>query len=88
MQLMPATAKIYNLTSNHFEPKRNLDAGIAHLKYLMNRYDDNKTLSLAAYNAGETAVAKYKGIPPYEETQHYVAKVLKLYGKYQDSFTG
>ena len=88
MQLMPATARIYNLNSNFFEPRKNMHAGIAHLKYLMERYDDNTTLSLAAYNAGEGAVARHKGIPPYKETQNYVAKVLKLYGKYQQSFTG
>ena len=88
MQLMPATARIYNLNNNFFEPRKNMHAGIAHLKYLLERYDDNTTLSLAAYNAGEGAVARYKGIPPYEETQNYVAKVLKLYGKYQQSFTG
>ena len=88
MQLMPATAKNYNLENNFFEPKSNMNAGIAHLKYLMDRYGDNKTLSLAAYNAGEGAVARYKGIPPYKETQNYVSKVMKLYGKYQDSFTG
>lgn len=88
MQLMPATAKIYQLEDNFFEPKRNMNAGIAHLKYLMNRYDNNKTLSLAAYNAGEGAVAKHKGIPPFKETQNYVTKVIKLYGKYRESFTG
>ena len=88
MQLMPATARIYNLKSNFFEPRKNINAGIAHLKYLMERYDDNTTLSLAAYNAGEGAVARHKGIPPYKETQNYVTKVLKLYGKYQQSFTG
>ncbi len=88
MQLMPATAAIYDLKTNQFEPKKNLNAGIAHFKYLMNRYKGDKTLSLAAYNAGEGAVAKYNGIPPYEETQNYVVKVLKLYGKYRESFTG
>ena len=88
MQLMPATAAIYDLTANQFEPKKNLNAGITHFKYLMDRYKGDKTLSLAAYNAGESAVAKYSGIPPYEETQNYVVKVLKLYGKYRKSFTG
>ena len=88
MQLMPATARSYDLNNNFFEPRKNMNAGIAHLKYLMERYDDNTTLSLAAYNAGEGAVARYDGIPPYKETQNYVTKVLKLYGKYQESFTG
>ena len=88
MQLMPATARSYDLNNNFFEPRKNMNAGIAHLKYLMDRYDDNTTLSLAAYNAGEGAVARYDGIPPYEETQNYVTKVLKLYGKYQESFAG
>jgi len=88
MQLMPATARSYDLDTDQFEPQKNMNVGITHLKYLMDRYENDKTLSLAAYNAGETAVAKYDGIPPFEETQNYVVKVLKLYDKYKDSFTG
>ena len=68
MQLMPATAAIYQLNQNHFDPRRNMEAGIRHIKELLARYDSDKELSLAAYNAGEGAVAKYEGIPPYPET--------------------
>jgi len=88
MQLMPATAASYDLTENHFDPKSNLTVGITHLKYLLDRYNNDKRLSLAAYNAGETAVAKYGGIPPFEETQNYVVKVMGLYGKYRNNFSG
>ena len=88
MQLMPKTAATYNLTENHFEPEANLTAGIRHMKYLLKRYKGDKELSLAAYNAGETAVAKHNGIPPYTETQNYVVKVLNLYDQYSDSFKG
>ena len=82
MQLMPATAKIYNLHDNLFDPSKNLVAGVKHMKELMARYSNNMTLSLAAYNAGETAVKKYRGVPPYKETQNYVKKVIRLYKVY------
>ena len=88
MQLMPGTAKLYNLQPNQFNPESNLVAGIRHMHMLMNRYGEDKKLSLAAYNAGEGAVSKYNGIPPYPETVDYVAKVMKLYNKYLISFTG
>lgn len=83
MQLMPATAANYQLNQDQFNPRRNIEAGIQHMKDLMNRYDRDKQLSLAAYNAGEGAVSKYKGIPPYQETRAYVDKVLKLYKLYK-----
>lgn len=83
MQLMPSTAANYQLKQDHFNPNRNVEAGVQHLKDLMERYDKNKRLSLAAYNAGEGAVSKYRGVPPYEETQNYVVKVLKLYKLYK-----
>lgn len=83
MQLMPATAASYQLTTNTFRPERNIDAGVRHMKDLMDRYDRNKKLSLAAYNAGAGAVSKYNGIPPYQETQNYVVKVMKLYKLYK-----
>ena len=82
MQLMPATAKIYNAHDKLFDPSSNIVAGVKHLKELMSRYSNNMTLSLAAYNAGETAVKKYRGVPPYEETQNYVKKVIRLYKIY------
>lgn len=83
MQLMPATAASYQLTTNTFRPERNIDAGVRHMKDLMERYKNNKKLSLAAYNAGAGAVSKYNGIPPYKETQNYVVKVMKLYKLYK-----
>lgn len=83
MQLMPATAADYQLKQDHFDPMRNIEAGVQHLKDLMERYDSDKTLSLAAYNAGAGAVSKYKGVPPYAETEDYIEKVLKLYKIYK-----
>jgi len=82
MQLMPATANSYNV-SNPFNAQDNLRGGIAFFAYLMNRYENDVRLALAAYNAGETAVAKYQGIPPYAETQAYVKYVLQLHKNYQ-----
>ncbi len=81
MQLMPATAAQYRVR-NITDPRENIHAGAAHLKYLMQRYRD-LDLALAAYNAGETAVARYQGIPPYPETQQYVAAVRRWYREYQ-----
>lgn len=78
MQLMPATAALYN-TSDVFDPAQNVEAGIEHLKMLLDRYKGNLSLVLAAYNAGAKAVDQYRGIPPYKETQDYVKKVLRLY---------
>ena len=83
MQLMPATASNYQLKQDHFNPRRNIEAGVQHLKDLMERYSRDKKLSLAAYNAGEGAVSKYDGIPPYAETQDYVVKVMRLYKLYK-----
>jgi len=83
MQLMPATAANYQLRQDHFNARLNVEAGVQHLKDLMARYGSDKRLSLAAYNAGAGAVSKYDGIPPYEETQNYVKKVMKLYSLYK-----
>ncbi len=76
MQLMPKTAAHYGV-SDLYSPEQNLDAGIRYLRDLLDRYDNRLHLALAAYNAGETAVAKYNGIPPYRETQRYVKKVMR-----------
>jgi hypothetical protein len=75
MQLMPATGRQYGAL-DLFDPKVNLDAGIQHLKKLLTRYD--LPLALAAYNAGETAVDRFGGIPPFRETQNYVSRILYL----------
>jgi len=83
MQLMPATAASYQLKQNHFNANLNIEAGVQHMKDLMDKYDSDKRLSLAAYNAGAGAVAKYNGVPPYEETQNYVVKVMRLYKLYK-----
>jgi len=83
MQLMPATAAGYELTENHFDARKNIEAGVRHMKDLMDKYDNDKELALAAYNAGAGAVRKYNGIPPYKETQNYVVKVMALYKQYK-----
>lgn len=81
MQLMPETARQYRVR-DILDPKENIYAGTQHLRYLIGRYD-NVSLALAAYNAGEGAVARYQGIPPFRETQDYVVKVLKWYEQYR-----
>jgi len=79
MQLIPSTAKQYG-AQNSFDARQNIEAGVKYLKHLQDLYKDDR-LALAAYNAGEGAVAKYKWIPPYAETQNYVYQVGKKYGE-------
>lgn len=80
MQLMPSTAREYKVR-NPFEPKANIEAGIKHLKTLIDRFGATRLeLALAAYNAGPGAVERFKGIPPYRETRNYVARILSLAG--------
>jgi len=79
MQLMPATAAMLGVR-NAFDPRENVEGGVRHLRYLIDRYAGNLPLVLAAYNAGEGAVAQYGGIPPYPETQQYVRKVMAQNG--------
>ena len=79
MQLMPSTAREYNVR-NPFEPKANIEAGIKHLKSLIERFGSSLELGLAAYNAGPGAVEKFNGVPPYRETRDYVSRILSLAG--------
>ncbi len=75
MQLMPRTASALGVR-NAFDPRQNIEGGVRHLRYLLDRYPGNTALALAAYNAGEKAVDYYGGVPPYAETQQYVQKIL------------
>jgi hypothetical protein len=77
MQLMPDLAKEYALV-DPFDPEQNLAAGLKHLKGLLDRFPGNVSTALAAYNAGEGAVERYGGIPPYSETRDYVQRVMAL----------
>ena len=82
MQLMPATARRFNV-QNKNDAGQNILAGSLYLRELLNLFNGDLKLSLAAYNAGPAAVQKYKNrIPPYQETMHYVPKVLKYYRQY------
>ena len=82
MQLMPATAKRFGV-SNRNDATQNIQGGVRYLRYLLELFNFNIRLTLAAYNAGESAVKKYDNkIPPYKETQHYVKKVLLYYQNY------
>lgn len=78
MQVMPATARDLGVKSARllFDPQENLETGVKYLKFLLGRFDGDLTNALAAYNAGPANVQKYDGIPPFEETQNYVRKVL------------
>ena len=79
MQLMKDTARQYGVI-NRYNASENLEAGVKHLKYLYEKYKGNIPLTLAAYNAGEEAVSKYNGVPPYSETKQYIRRVMSLMG--------
>jgi soluble lytic murein transglycosylase-like protein len=84
MQVMPETGRRFGVAPDHlFDPERNVAAGTAYLSWLLDRYDGNLDLALAGYNAGEGAVDKYRGIPPYRETQQYVRKVRSAFYELQ-----
>jgi soluble lytic murein transglycosylase len=80
MQLMPGTARLRNV-DNPFNPTQNIEGGVRHLKELLTTFGDTK-LALAAYNAGENAVRRHNGVPPFPETKNYVSTVLSHYGRY------
>src|SRR5215213_5805463 len=81
MQLMPATAKRFGCEDAH-DPAANIEAGTKYLRFLLQRFNGNVSLALAGYNAGEGAVDKYNGVPPYNETQNYVRIITGRYGKF------
>ncbi|MBN1380816.1 MAG: lytic transglycosylase domain-containing protein [Deltaproteobacteria bacterium] len=81
MQLMPATASSMNVHDS-FHPENNINGGVKYLRYLLDLFKGNLPLALAAYNAGENAVLRFNSIPPYEETQNYVHKVLQYLNRY------
>ena len=84
MQLMPQTASSLNV-EDVFHPDHNIEGGARYLRYLMNLYRGDMRLALAAYNAGEGAVAKYGDVPPYRETQNYVQRVMIFYDEFKKS---
>jgi soluble lytic murein transglycosylase len=85
MQLMPATARLYNVW-RIFEPRENIEAGVKHLRLLLDRFNGNVRLALAAYNAGAEAVARHRGVPPYRETVEYLDRVLRFQAQYAREF--
>ncbi|MCZ6489818.1 MAG: lytic transglycosylase domain-containing protein [Acidobacteria bacterium] len=78
MQLIPATARRFGVR-DAFDPSANLEGGIRYLKHLMELYDGDLELVLAAYNAGENAVSRYNGVPPFRETRNYLRKISQIY---------
>lgn len=82
MQLIPATASRFGV-SDPFDPAQNITGGVKYLSWLLKRYRDNLSLASAAYNAGEGAVDRYGGVPPYSETQRYVERVAQLADRYR-----
>ena len=86
MQLMPETAEALGVT-DVFNPKENISGGVRYFKQLVNQFDGNIKLALAAYNAGSKKVRHYNGIPPYKTTQYYIKKVFEYYNQYKNQMT-
>ena len=82
MQLMPETARLHDV-GNVYDPEKNIEGGVRHLRLLLDRYRGDLELVLAAYNAGIQAVEKYGGIPPYSETKEYIRRVLVYHQRYR-----
>jgi len=87
MQLHADTAKRFGV-KDVFDPSQNLEGGVKYLRFLLDYFKNDLSLALAGYNAGENAVTRYKGIPPYRETQDYVKKVTSLYQPSADQLAG
>lgn len=87
MQLIPATAKRFGV-SDSFDPAQNIQGGTQYLAWLLDRYDGDITKAVAAYNAGEGAVDRHKGVPPYRETRGYVQRVHQLLPLYRQQIAG
>jgi soluble lytic murein transglycosylase-like protein len=87
MQLMPATARRFGVT-NSFDPSQNIRGGVQYLSWLLKRYNGDLTLAAAGYNAGEGAVDRHKGVPPYNETRRYVERVRLLTERYRGILAG
>jgi len=87
MQLIPATAKRFGVADS-FDPGQNIAGGVQYLAFLLKRYNSNLTLAAAAYNAGEGAVDRNGGVPPYAETQRYVQRVGQLADRYRTALAG
>ena len=82
MQLMPTTASSLQVQDS-FHPENNIEGGVKYLRYLLNYFNGNLPLALAAYNAGENAVIRHRGVPPYRETQVYIQRVLSYLDKFR-----
>ena len=85
MQLMPVTANALEV-ANIYCPEENVDAGVRHLRWLLDRFDGDLSMALAAYNAGMQNVLRYDGVPPYPETRAYVRRVLESYAAIKDDY--
>lgn len=82
MQLMPKTAAALGV-ADRFDPEHNIDGGVRYFKQLMVRFDGDKRMALAAYNAGSRKVRQYRGVPPFKATRRYIDKVLRYYNHYK-----
>lgn len=82
MQLMPMTARALGVEDS-FDPEDNIDAGVRYFKQLLEQFDGDLKLAIAAYNAGSRKVRMYKGVPPFKYTRYYVAKVIEYHQRYQ-----